>query len=491
MKNLILLKYQVMNTLEFNTRKNKLKKIVLILFIFSVLSWYFLITIPLLKNLNLEKYILAFNLAKIWGFLVLISFLRGNLYIFNKDFEKLKALPVNKFDIFSSKIMDFYILLLFITLSSLLPLIFFLDMFFLSKIFVIFSLFFIPLLPLVIGSSVLILFTLFLKKIKLNKNIVTTMLMFILLLFIVLISSKENKGMAIEKYAVKIFPLAKIYIIETYMLLKIFMFSILSIIIFIFYLTFLNKNYEHIYYLINAENVENIREVKKENSKFMALYKQEISKIFNIKGYIVNCGFSIILLIALSIIGIFFGVDKVLSILDLENVSSIVVNRYVYIPTLLFSMCCTTVSSISLEGNKMWILQTSPLKTKDIINSRILANMSLHLFGFLFYFVFCLVRIKFSVELIVVPLIYSFFVASLGIYLNINYPKFNWTKEISVIKQSGIAFSQSIISSLVSVISLLLANILYVKWILPLLVLIFSVLLYIDAIRVKYIGERS
>ena len=49
----------------------------------------------------------------------------------------------------------------------------------------------------------------------------------------------------------------------------------------------------------------------------------------------------------------------------------------------MFYLVVQQAFSISLEGKNVWILQSSPIRVKTILNSKIAVNLTLHLIGYI------------------------------------------------------------------------------------------------------------
>ena len=97
-------------------------------------------------------------------------------------------------------------------------------------------------------------------------------------------------------------------------------------------------------------------------------------------------------------------------------------------------------SAISLEGKNIWILQSSPVKVKMILNSKIAVNLTLHLIGYMISIFAFTLKLDMNfiqvINLIIVPICYSIFITVIGISLNKKYPNYEWESEMMVVKQS-------------------------------------------------------
>lgn len=104
----------------------------------------------------------------------------------------------------------------------------------------------------------------------------------------------------------------------------------------------------------------------------------------------------------------------------------------------------TTACSISLEGNRLWILKSAPLKTIDILKGKLYAGFYVSLpvsiaTGIVLQFVGHMNPLE-RVLAFLLPSIVQVFSAYFGLAVNLRLPKLNWTSEVQAVKQSGAAF---------------------------------------------------
>ena len=106
-------------------------------------------------------------------------------------------------------------------------------------------------------------------------------------------------------------------------------------------------------------------------------------------------------------------------------------------------------------------MQSSPVKVKTILNSKIALNLTLHIIGYIIsVFVFILkLDMNFIqiLNLIIVPICYSLFITVTGVALNKKHPNYNWESEMIVVKQS----MPVILSGLIGIVALIIPIFLY------------------------------
>lgn len=112
-----------------------------------------------------------------------------------------------------------------------------------------------------------------------------------------------------------------------------------------------------------------------------------------------------------------------------------------YILAGIFCLMSTTCTSISMEGKEWWIAKSLPIKTKDLLDSKLLLNLSLILPFFLVSEVLLVIAIRPDfIELLwilVIPVVLILFGCVFGITVNLKMPVFDWENEVTIVKQSA------------------------------------------------------
>lgn len=192
-------------------------------------------------------------------------------------------------------------------------------------------------------------------------------------------------------------------------------------------------------YSTSAKHNYQMESLKKE-SILSALYKRELKRYFSSSIYVTNTiiGPIMAVIFAAAVLGI--GVDQI------QQELGIPLNIKGVIPFLLagiFSIMTTTCTSISMEGKEWWIVKSLPVKTKDLLDSKILLNLSLFLPFYLVAEVLLTIALKPDlIELLwqlVVPVIMILFSCIFGITVNLKMPVFDWENEVVIVKQSASA----------------------------------------------------
>ena len=179
------------------------------------------------------------------------------------------------------------------------------------------------------------------------------------------------------------------------------------------------------------------------SSPLMALYKRELARLFSCTIYALNSCIVIVLLLAISIMTVFYMPTTVIQQLEtigimdtFETVIPIGISVFVCI-------CCTTSASLSLEGKSRWIMCSIPLKTITIFKAKILVNLTVILP--ILWVSLVLLRISFpltvmqTILLFVTPTIYACCISVVGMLLNVKYPRYDWTSEYYAVKGGAVS----------------------------------------------------
>ncbi len=207
--------------------------------------------------------------------------------------------------------------------------------------------------------------------------------------------------------------------------------------------------YERIYNAVNS--VKTDRKYRQKSytgsSQGKALLKKELKTLFSNPTYMINTILGPIMAIAFAV---------VIAVV-LKGVEGIELNfLYLLVPPIFvfcFLMAPSTSSSISLEGKAFWIIKTSPIRGKKILDVKLLVNLIISLASALTSGIIVAVVLGGVVEGIFTVLFSvstAVFGSNLGLILNLLFPKFDWVSEKQVVKQSLPVFIQVIIVFLLS-----------------------------------------
>ena len=475
-KRLLLTKVQLQNQFfaTNSRRKTKISSLALTGLLLFGLSFYY--SWMFLKGMDQGAEIMPYFMSYITAamtFVFGITSSQGMLFGF-KDYDILMSMPFTKDEIMTSKVVVFTILEYFYTWLFLLPamIIFGIHMSAgpLYYIFACLGLISFPVLPMVLSSMIGILvqrFSAGKKYGELIRNLGTVAIFVVIYIvsFRAGFSSADGGG-AMTGMAGKIgswIPTAKYYAkaaVEENPL--IFIITLAAGIL--LYWLFL-KVYSGMILRINEQTQTGYHvkdfEIKKTGARsaFGALLAKEWKTFFGNFLYVFNTSSGMIICVGLCIYLFFKRTPVMAGITELLGQVpdfKIILYQGVILGLCFFGqMTCTTDVSISLEGKKLWLLKSMPLKTSKIFIAKIFVNLAIIIVPSMISLI--LLGLTFSFEAIyyilgiVMIFLTAMFISLLGLLINLIFPKFDYDREVVVIKQSLSAFLGMFIPMIISI----------------------------------------
>ena len=192
-------------------------------------------------------------------------------------------------------------------------------------------------------------------------------------------------------------------------------------------------------YSTNAKHDYKMERLKK-NSVLGTLYKREVKRYFASSIYIQNTIVGPVLAV------LFAGAILVAGIDTIEASLGVPVDIRGIVPFILagiFSVMTTTCTSVSLEGKEWWIVKSLPIRTKELLDSKLLFGLSLAFPFWLVSEILLIAALKPNfmelVWLIFLPVVLILFSNVFGLTVNLKMPVFNWESEVAIVKQSASA----------------------------------------------------
>lgn len=196
-----------------------------------------------------------------------------------------------------------------------------------------------------------------------------------------------------------------------------------------------------------AVSPDNVDKTKYKEGRFTsrsirsALIRKELGRYASSSTYILNSSLGILIMIILAIVCVIKGnwLKEMItaSIPAAEGMFPLIIAAAL---ALIVSTNDLTAPSVSLEGKSYWLLRSYPISMKDVVFSKLSFHMILT--GIPLLFCSCAACISFgfdpatSLLLCVCELLFTLFMGSFGLMMNILKPDFKWTNETFVIKQS-------------------------------------------------------
>lgn len=403
--------------------------------------------------------IVAILASCIFGFFTSIYKAQGTL--FNaKDYDLLMSLPIKNSTILASKIISLMSINFITTALILVPasIIYFMyngNLTWVYFLVLIVSLIFIPMIPIVAASIVAIIITFLSSKFK-NKNIATVILGMIMLLVIMAISFNSQKYInefianseSIVSGLSSIYPPA-LYLKDSLInsdFISLIKFVVMSIIPFMIFIFVFAKTFK----VINGKLSETYRKANykvgslEERSVLKALAMQELKRYIATPIYIFNTAFGMVLLVAAAVASLFLSRGQIVTLLGYPGMEDLIPMMVLVLIIFTVGLSCTTNSSISLEGNRLWIIKSLPIDTVEIFKGKILMNLIITvpatIISNILLFIGLNYEVKYFVFNFVISLIFSLLSPIVGLIGNLYFPKMDWTNPTTVVKQSTSVF---------------------------------------------------
>ncbi|NQX49200.1 hypothetical protein HQN87_28145 [Paenibacillus tritici] len=408
------------------------------------------------------------------GFFTTVYKASGVLFSY-KDYDMIMSLPVKTSHVVASRVLQLYVMNLFFTLLVMLPagavyallvkpgVLFYL--------FFLMTLLFISLLPIIAATIVGSLISWVSSRFRASRMLsilFTFVFMIALMLGSFMINGEEQQltdvGEGLGKMIFKLYPLASVYVdaVCSYRVPALILFIAVSVLAFVLFSTVLATRYKAIHTGLMTSRAGRKYTMKplQESSVFKALYLKELRRYFSSANYVLNTGVGMVLLLLMSVSLLFVSSEKLGTILAIPQLSEYLNTFSPLVVSLFVILSCTTSSSISLEGNHLWILTSSPVSKQVIILSKVAVNLTITLPVIAVSSVLFVVTLETgwteSLLLLVIPVIYACYSAMLGVIVNLKLPKLEWTSEVAVIKQSAAVLVSMVIGVLTLAVPVML-----------------------------------
>ena len=473
----ILIRAQLINFFPINEirepRNKKKSSIVIGSFGIITLAIFFcvynIMTAKTLLQVGLQELIPAYMVAvSSFSILFLTIFYSNGILFGSRDIETLLSLPLKNSDIISSKFMFMYLLNFLIGFMFMLPggIVWVLNgsLNVLQIILYFTSMIFVPLIPMCIAACMGMIVVAVSSYFN-RKNVIALILSFVMIGIIGYIAVSAMKSgnedsieIMLSKQITALYPISGLFVQHTNFPMYIGMGLFIAFSTAVFYIFV--KIFAMKYGLLNtlAKTTSRYSDNKtsyNRKSIFLALYKNEMGRFLSSYMAVLNAGLGVILLCVFSIFLLFNSVEQIGESSGIENINEYLSNFGPLFIASMLSLSCPAASAISLEGKNIWILQSSPVKVKTILNSKIAVNLTLHLIGYMISIFAFTLKLDMNfiqvINLIIVPICYSIFITVIGISLNKKYPNYEWESEMMVVKQS----MPVIVSGLVGIIALI------------------------------------
>ncbi len=450
-----------------NNNQSKRSRVLLPIFLFimvffSIWSYANMIIEPLTK-IHLEYVLLSIFVLFTFILTLVEGIYKSSNLLFNcKDDNLLLSLPIKRRTVLFIRVFKFYVFeLIYNTMFMAPAMITYIRYVKVTPSYYpvsIIMLLLLPIIPIVLSIIIGMLLSATSTKFK-YKNIAQIILTTIILLFVFYISfNLENvvkdlalKATSINDLITRLYYPAGAYVkmITNFDILDLLLFIIINISLFALSIYLLGNTYFKVNSCAKAvktnHNHHNNYKIKT-NKVIPSLIKKEFTKFISSPVFVTNAGFGLVLFVLGCIILPIKFESLTTAIATIEPSVSIETIKS-NIPVILFGLICTssllssiTSSMISLEYKSFNILKSLPVKPYTIILSKIYTAVIIMLPFILIGDIITFINFKFTFIQIVLIIISSIIIPlvaeTLGIIINIKYPKMDAENDTQVVKQS-------------------------------------------------------
>ncbi|SEL32575.1 hypothetical protein [Paenibacillus sp. OK003] len=211
------------------------------------------------------------------------------------------------------------------------------------------------------------------------------------------------------------------------------------------------KKYNQIVLLMGARTTAAKRYSLEISPVLTALFKKEINRYFSSFTYVINTILAPCALLIVAL-GLGFGLlpnftPFTIAALDLTITSSFI---YYVIFIVCVTLTTTTSCSFSFEGKNVWIIQSLPISVAELSIAKGLLNILLFIPGLIASTISCwsalgLRGMDFLVHTMLL-FISVVCITTVGLFINLKFPNFNWSNEMVVVKQGMPTIITAVIS---------------------------------------------
>lgn len=389
------------------------------------------------------------------GFFTTVYKAGGVLFSY-KDYDLLMSLPVKTSHVVASRVLQLYVLNLFFTVMVMLPAgaVYALKVHPEAYYYLLFVplMLCIPLIPIIAATVIGALISWFSSWFRASRMIslvLTLMFVVALILGSFTLDGSEPEladlGTGLADSIFKLYPLTELYVdaVSAYRMDAFLLFILLSVLAFVVFCTVLGTRYKAIHTGLTTSRAggKYTMQPLKASTAFQALYRKELRRYFSSSNYVLNTGIGMVLLLIMSISLLFTSPEQLGQLADIPQLQKYLNTLAPLFVSLFVALSCTTSSSISLEGNNLWILRSSPVPKHIILLSKVAVNLTITVPITVVSCVLLMISLGTgwadSLLLLAIPVIYACYTALMGIIVNLKLPKLEWTNEVQVVKQSA------------------------------------------------------
>jgi len=176
-----------------------------------------------------------------------------------------------------------------------------------------------------------------------------------------------------------------------------------------------------------------------------ALTRKELIHLGSSSAYMLNGCMGAVMSVALAALCVFRGRGFLQSVANIyaggADITMYIMPFACVLECFTLAMNIISAPSISLEGKNLWTLQSAPVKAGDVLISKVLMHLIVCVPAALISSLLFVLALPMSpaekLMMFLLPLVLTLFMALLGVIVNLRWPRFDYTNETAVIKQSA------------------------------------------------------
>ena len=434
-----------------------------------------------LKSLHAEYIVLNIMMmaASVMVLFTTIYKVNGTLFGF-RDYDLQMALPIKTSTLIASRVLILYFLNILFVLGVMAPAgvayaIVAQPAAAFYPIFIV-TLFAIPMLPLIIATVIGTLIAMAASRFKRKNgmNVILTVAAFMAFMVVwlgfwtnsgdIMVNFADVGGM-VNNVLTGVYPMTALYgnAVGGFDVLALVLFLAISFGAFAVFTAVVSKLFKRLNTSITTTRAAanyKMTELKEATPK-KALYRREMKRYFSSSQYVLNTAVGPLLLVVAALILLVSGVDGFGVYSDIPQFGQLLSAAAPMGIAFFIAIGCTTAASVSLEGKNLWIVRSLPVDTRLVLKAKLNVAMTLYIPTVLICGTLFNIALKpdplFIVLMYAVPLAYSYFTALFGLKANLNSPNFDWTNEVTVIKQSKPTLVTMLVGMLLTIVPAVLA----------------------------------
>lgn len=178
-----------------------------------------------------------------------------------------------------------------------------------------------------------------------------------------------------------------------------------------------------------------------------ALLRRELRRFTGLPVYMMNCGLGLLLSVIAAVAALVKMQDLRLLLLSLAQSMELSERNLGLLVAMAISfftsMDIVTAPSVSLEGRTLWILRSAPVPTRKVLHAKLALHLLLCAPPALLLSIVAGIVLRADVlcwlALLALPQLFLLLSGTLGLMMNLIFPKLDWTSETVAVKQSGAA----------------------------------------------------